>query len=75
MNVAFAIFGVWVIGLAAWATVRAIKANEITSVFTGAYRPAISRQKSPALFWVGIGFFGLVGAVGFAFLIASLTGL
>lgn len=75
MNIALAIFGAWAIGLGAWATVRAIKANEIASVFTGNYRPTISRQRSPAMFWAGIAFFSLVAAIGIAFLVASFSGL
>lgn len=75
VNVPSAIFGLWGVGLAIWATIRAIKTGEIASVFTGAYRPTTSRRKSPTMFWIGIGFFGLVGTVGVAFLVVSITGL
>lgn len=72
MNVAYAVFGVWALVIGCWAASRALRAGEIASRWSANYRPAISRQSSPSMFWLGIGFYTLIAAVGATALVASL---
>lgn len=73
MNYGVVAVGLWFIALGVWAAMRGFKARSITTLWPDKLSSSISRDRRPTLFWIGIGFYVLIAAVGVGLVLSGLA--
>lgn len=73
MNWPYVAVGLWFIALGAWAAMRGFRARALTTLWPDKLSSSISRDRQPKLYWIGIGFYVLIVAVGGGFVLSGLA--